>query len=118
MTTMPIDNYPLILRWLQFIGLSVNKLAFKSINIIQSTLLAALSVGMSLLCKNPKNIYPIYKKTTDINITSNTSSVGELLYLRSRTQGAGPKMCLCMPHSCEQLTHQIWLKFAQCCRRR
>ena len=35
MTTMPIDNHPLAQRSLQFIGISVNKLMFKSINIIQ-----------------------------------------------------------------------------------
>ena len=37
MTTMPIDNHPLTLKRLQFIGISVNKLKFKSINIIQSS---------------------------------------------------------------------------------
>ena len=31
MTTMPIDNHPLTQRWLQFIGISVNKLTLKSI---------------------------------------------------------------------------------------
>ena len=37
MTTMPIDNHPFTQRRLQFIGISVNKLTFKSINIIQSS---------------------------------------------------------------------------------
>ena len=37
MTTMPIDNHPLTQRRLQFIGISVNKLTLKSINIIQSS---------------------------------------------------------------------------------
>ena len=37
MTTMPIDNHPLTLRRLQFIGISVNKLTLKSINVIQSS---------------------------------------------------------------------------------
>ena len=37
MTTMPIDNHPLTKRRLQFIGISVNKLTLKSINIIQSS---------------------------------------------------------------------------------
>ena len=50
MTTMLIDNHPLTQRRLQFIGISANKLTFKSINIIQSsitsTLLAALSAGI------------------------------------------------------------------------
>ena len=36
MTTMPIDNNPLIQRSLQFLGIGVNKLMFKSINEIQS----------------------------------------------------------------------------------
>ena len=34
-------------------------------------------------------------------------------------QGAGQKkMCCCTPHSCEQLTHQIWLDFLKWFRRR
>ena len=37
MTTMPIDNHPLTQRRLQFIGISVNKLTLKSIDIIQSS---------------------------------------------------------------------------------
>ena len=37
MTTMPIDNHPLTQRSLQFIGISVNKLTCKSINMIQSS---------------------------------------------------------------------------------
>ena len=37
MTTMPIDNNPLIKSSLQFIGISVNKFTFKIINIIQSS---------------------------------------------------------------------------------
>ena len=37
MTTMPIDNHPLTQRRLQFIGISVNKLTFKSINIKQTS---------------------------------------------------------------------------------
>ena len=28
-------------------------------------------------------------------------------------RGRGHKMCLCTRHSCEQLTHQIWLDFVQ-----
>ena len=35
MTTMPIDNHPLTQISLQFIGIGVNKLTFKSINLIQ-----------------------------------------------------------------------------------
>ena len=37
MTTMPIDNYPLTQRSLQFIGLSAKKVTFKGVNIIQSS---------------------------------------------------------------------------------
>ena len=37
MTNMPIDNHLLTQRRLQFIGISVNKLTLKSINIIQSS---------------------------------------------------------------------------------
>ena len=37
MTTMPIDNHPLTQRRLPFIGISVNKLTLKSIDIIQSS---------------------------------------------------------------------------------
>ena len=37
MTTMPIDIHPLAQRSLQFIGIGVNKLTFKSIDIIQSS---------------------------------------------------------------------------------
>ena len=37
MTSMPIDNNPLTQRRLQFIGISVNKLTLKSIDIIQSS---------------------------------------------------------------------------------
>ena len=49
MTTMPIDDHSLTRIRLQFIGIGVNMLTLKSINIIQSsnnsTLLAALSGG-------------------------------------------------------------------------
>ena len=37
MTTMPINNHPLTQRRLQFIGIGVNKLTLKSIDIIQSS---------------------------------------------------------------------------------
>ena len=36
MTTMPVDSHPLTQRRLTFIGIIVNKLTLKSINIIQS----------------------------------------------------------------------------------
>ena len=35
MTTMPIDNHPITQRRLQFIGIGVNKLMLKSIDIIK-----------------------------------------------------------------------------------
>ena len=38
MTTMPIDNHPLTQRRLQLIGIGVNKLTLKSINIISSVM--------------------------------------------------------------------------------
>ena len=37
MTTMSIDNHPITQRRLQFIGIGVDKLTFKSIDIIQSS---------------------------------------------------------------------------------
>ena len=37
MATMPIDNHPLTQRRLQFIGISINKLTLKSVNIVQSS---------------------------------------------------------------------------------
>ena len=37
MTTMPIDNHLLTQKRLQFMGIGVNKLTLKSINIIQSS---------------------------------------------------------------------------------
>ena len=38
MKTMPIDNHSLTQKSLQFIGIGVNKLTFKGINIIQSSI--------------------------------------------------------------------------------
>ena len=50
MTTMPIDNHPLTLRKLQFIGISVNKLTLESINIIQYS--NNYNIDSSLICVN------------------------------------------------------------------
>ena len=50
MTTMPIDNHPLTHRRLQFIGISVNKLTLKSINIIQSS--NNYNIASSFICWN------------------------------------------------------------------
>ena len=50
MTTMPIDNHPLTQRRLQFIGIGVNKLTLKSINIIQQS--NNYSIVSSFICWN------------------------------------------------------------------
>ena len=50
MTTMPIDNHHLTQRRLQFIGTSVNKLTFKSINIITSS--SNYNIVSSFTCWN------------------------------------------------------------------
>ena len=52
MTTMPIDNHPHTQRRLQFIGIGVNKLTFKSINIIQSS--NNYNIVSSFICRNQK----------------------------------------------------------------
>ena len=50
MTTMPIVNQPLTQRRLQFLGISVNKLSLKSINIIQSS--NNYNIVSSFICWN------------------------------------------------------------------
>ena len=55
MTTMPIDNYPLTQRRLQFIGICVNKLTFKSINIIQSS--KNYNIVSSFICWNQNIVH-------------------------------------------------------------
>ena len=50
MTTMPIDNRPLTQRRLQFIGISVNKLTLKSINVVQSS--NKYNIVSSFICWN------------------------------------------------------------------
>ena len=50
MTTMPIDNHPLTQRRLQFIGIGVNKLTLKSIDIIQSS--NNYNIVSSFICWN------------------------------------------------------------------
>ena len=50
MTTMPIDNHPLTQRMLEFIGISVNKLRLKSINITQSS--NNYNIVSSFICWN------------------------------------------------------------------
>ena len=55
MTTMPIDNHPGTQRRLQFIGISVNKLGLKSINIIQ--LSNNYNIVSSFICWNQNKIH-------------------------------------------------------------
>ena len=62
MTNMPIDNHPLTQRRLQFIGISVNKLTLKSINIIQ--LSNNYNIVSSFICGN-QNI--VNMKVLDIS---------------------------------------------------
>ena len=62
MTTMPIDNHPLTQRRLQFIGISVNKLTLKGINIIQSS--NNYNIVSSFMCWN-QNI--VQMKILDIS---------------------------------------------------
>ena len=60
MTTMPIDNHPVTQRKLEFIGISVNKLTLKSINIIQSS--NNYNIVSSFICWN-QNI--VHRKILD-----------------------------------------------------
>ena len=55
MTIMPINNYPLTQRRLQFIGISVNKLTLKSINIIQSS--NNYNIVSSFICWNQNIVH-------------------------------------------------------------
>ena len=55
MTTMTIDNHPLTQRRLQFIGISVNKLTLKGINIIQ--LSTNYNIVSSLICWNQNIVH-------------------------------------------------------------
>ena len=55
MTTIPIDNLPLTQRRLQFIGISVNKLTLKSINIIQSS--NNYNIVSSCICSNQNIVH-------------------------------------------------------------
>ena len=55
MTTMHIDNHPLTQRRLQFIGISVNKLTLKSINIIQTS--NNYNIVSSFICWNQNIVH-------------------------------------------------------------
>ena len=55
MATMPINNHPLTQSRLQFIGISVNKLTFKSINIIQSS--NTYNIVSNFICWNQNIVH-------------------------------------------------------------
>ena len=55
MTTMPIDDHPLTQRRLQFEGIGVNKIALKSINIIQSS--NNYNIVSSFICWNQNIVH-------------------------------------------------------------
>ena len=54
MTTMPIDNHPFTQRRLQSIGIGVNKLMLKSININQSS---NCKIDNSFICWNQNIVH-------------------------------------------------------------
>ena len=66
MITMPIDDHPLTQRSLQFIGIGVNKLTLKSINIIQSS--NNYNIVSSIICWN-QNINHIKILDTSFKMT-------------------------------------------------
>ena len=55
MTNMPVNNHPLTQRRLQFIGISVNKLTLKNINIIQSS--NNYNIVSSFICWNQNIVH-------------------------------------------------------------
>ena len=79
MTTMPINNHPLTQRRLQFIGINVNKLTLKSINIIQSS--NNYNIVSSFICWN-QNI--VYMKSLDTSFKMT----------KRRVRFRGQKMCI------------------------
>ena len=66
MTTITIDNHPLTQRRLQFIGIGVNKLTLKSIDIIQSS--NNYNIVSSFICWN-QNIVHMKILDTSFKIT-------------------------------------------------
>ena len=70
MTTMPIDNHPLTQRRLQFIGIGVNKLTFKGIDIMQSS---NHNIVGSFICWN-QNI--VYMKILDTSFKMTKEDLG------------------------------------------
>ena len=79
MTSMPINNQPLTQRRLQFIGISVNKLTLKSINIIQ--LSNNYNIVSSFICWN-QNIVHMKILDTSFKMT------------KRRFRFRGQKMCI------------------------
>ena len=73
MTTMPIDNHPLTLRWLQFIGIGVNKLTLKSIDIIQ--LSNNYNIVSSFICWNQNEVH-MKILDTSFKMTKNDLGLG------------------------------------------
>ena len=55
MTAMPIDNHTLTQRRLQFIGIGVNKLTLKSIDIIQLSI--NYNIVSSFICWNQNIVH-------------------------------------------------------------
>ena len=79
MTTMPINSHPSTQRRLQFIGISVNKLTVKSINIIQSS--NNYNIVSSFICWN-QNINHMKILDTSFKMT------------KRRFRFRGQKMCI------------------------
>ena len=55
MTNMRIENHPLTQRRLQFIGININKLTLKSIDIIQSS--NNYNIVCSFICRNQNIVH-------------------------------------------------------------
>ena len=86
MTTMPIDNHPLTPRRLQFIGIGVNKLTFKSINIIRAYFESNLSsYYSSYVIDAHARLHPELLVGWQVN--KNNSPVGSTSILRRRQKG-------------------------------
>ena len=70
---MPIDNHPLTERRLQSVGISVNKLTLKSINIIQSSNIC--NTVSSFICCN-QNIVHMKILETSFKMTKEDLGLG------------------------------------------
>ena len=80
MTTMPIDNHLLAQRRLQVTGIGVNKLTFKSINIIQSS--NNYNIVSSFFCWNQNIVYMKILDTSFKITKENLGLVGKRSVLR------------------------------------